>query len=633
MASGAGRSQTTVHECQVDAVPSDCSGPERWVWAEVFKGREADLVRYTEDTTASGSDATRRILRPQFIRALIVRGNSDPIVSARGIAIINADVCDGGDCQSRIPDGVFLRRQDGAGICPPTVCAAPLDLRDLRVRGGLALRNSFFHTDVRLGGAYFEQVLNLDQSHFYGDVDAYRLRVDGGLTLFNAFVDESFEADGLRTGGTANFYLMTVRDSIHLRNANIGNDLDFGRMTVFGPLRDIPRKELRSSVELPRSAIDLSNAKIAGQFYASGARAAKGNVDLSGLAVAGSIWMEGAQTEFSCPLTLERAHIGNDLMLGAGTFYQVDLTGAVIEGTLRLESGRKGTNWKPANEMSQPDCNQHSGPVDADAVAYRFKTWMTLRNAKIHAIRDTRTAWPDCITLAGLTYGRPPQNLAGRYVEDDPGRENRSCEAASPGTALGRTNPDESKQPRDADWWLSWLGRDPQLVSEDYAQLAAALDGIGNHDQADDVRFAMRSFETRQSTDLVRRSANWVAGTVVGFGIGSYTGRAALSAGLLLLLGVFLLRHRLCQLEKDVPSAPLKDKNVVWCTIATVQTILPLITLSKAMDDFLHAPADPGNPKTAPLNGWYAIGFASLAFFGFVLSGFLLQALRSSFGL
>jgi hypothetical protein len=645
----AGASTPAVPDCTICADASD--GPEHWVWGRVLSGEEADLSDYQNERRPLDHGSASRILRPAFLRALILSCEDHRVISTRGISIANAVVCDpaGPDqptCQEKKPQSILARDDTDVRRCFPDNCAAALDLRDLRFRGGLVFRNVEFRSDVALGGAHFEQVLNLDESRFDGDVDAYRLRVDGGLTLYKVTVNGNFEGDGMHIGGTANFYRTHILGSIHLRNAHVENDIDFGRIVVDGPFPIVRPPEPRSSVELPRSAIDLSNSLIAGQLYATGAKVSNGHVDLSGVTVNGSIWMETdtppggneVTTDLACGLTLERARVGNDLMLGGGRFSQIDLTSARIEGALRLESGGKGTIWTSPGEAQYLSCNQGiTGKGRGQSKDYTYKSWLVLRNAQIYAIRDTRAGWPDCITLAGLVYTRPPQDLAATVYVSDPAAEFRSCDKTVMAVAP-TSHSDETVAPRDSDWWLNWLSRDPQLTSQDYVTLAIALDLVGDHDQADEVRYSMRVFQIDKTQDFWQRWANQAAGRFVGFGIGSYTVRAFGWAVALLLVGVVLLWFRLHGLRtfhKDdkVVKADLSHKGFWWCVVATTQTILPLITLSKGIDDFLHAPLKKGQPTTAPLSGRAAIAFAAIALFGLILSGFLLQALRTSFGL
>ena len=616
-----------------------CSPAEQWVTGTVFAGHEADLDMFVQQHPGAG-----KTLRPSFLRALLLSGSEKPLVVAQGITIQNADICEaeaadpGQDYCLALPLRSVAARHGDAWAGP---FAAPLDLRDIRFGGALEIRRSNFHADVRLGGAYFEQVLDLDESLFEGDIDAYRLRADGGVTMVDAYVAGNLEADGLRTGGTANFFATRIAGAIHLRGAHIGNDLDFGRIAVNGPFRLKADPVPRSSVELPRSAVDISNAWIAGQVYMTGAQVPAGNVDFSGVGVDGSVWMETA-TDLGCHLTLERAQINKDLLLGAGHFRQLDLTGARIGREFRMENGGRETRWQRLDPVR---CGDRPVPSPNDPPAPTAYSWMTLRNAQISAIRDTQRAWPECLTLTGLTYDRPPFDTSGhaRAATDRPPVA-LACPYVPDGLAalptgglmcrdaMAAAEADESLEPRGIDWWCNWLQRDPQRTVQAYVQLASALNGVGDGADADRVRFAMREFERDRSHGTwTKQVADTLAMVFVGFGIGVYTLVALAWTAAIVLAAAMFLARRLARLRRDatVNADKLADKSFVWCLFASLQTILPLVTLSKEIDDFLHTPLVDGRPETRPLYGRTELWFAGVAVAGLVLSGFLLQGLRS----
>jgi hypothetical protein len=619
---------------------NDCTATESWVAEQVLAGREADLRDCPATACADG-----RLLRPRFLRALILSAGDHPALVAHGITIVAALFCEPergaeGKGEGGAPAACLALPVRSAAARAASVIngpyAAPLDLRDLRFGGALALRRSVIHADMQLGGAYFEQVLNLDESVFDGEVDAYRLRVEGGMTLVRAYIFRDFEADGLRTGGTANFYGAVIYGSLHLRGAHVGNDLDFGALRINGPL---PARRLppRSSVQVPRSAVDISNAAITSQLYATGLSVPFGHVDMSGVAVGGSVWMESG-TRLGCALRLERAHIGDDLMLGGGRFSQIDLTAGRIDRELRLEAGRHATIWQRLDARQFARCNRPDHPGGAPAAEpepLSLESWLVLRNAQIYAIRDKLSGWPDCLTLTGLSYTRPPQDLSG-HADAAAGPAFRTCPAGD-GRALA-ADPADVSEPRDIAWWRNWLERDPARTATAYAQLATALDTVGDGDQADGVRFAEREFDHQRSDDGPKRVLDWLTMVFVGFGIGTYALRALVWTIFCVVVAAVFLRRRLHELGQSRPgdtavAAALADKNFVWCLFASLQTMLPLITLSKAMDDFLHTPLLEHEPDTCPLFGRIALGFAALAVAGLILSGFLLQGLRSSLGL
>ena len=422
----------------------------------------------------------------------------------------------------------------------------------------------------------------------------------------------------------------------------------------------------------------MSNATVARQIYMSGARVQQGDVDFSGIVTGGSIWLE-AETRIEGSLNLERAHIGDSLMMGQGTFHQVVLTAARIDHELRLENGGKPTLWIPPPPILSDPSKNEMDPTKGDP-----NNWLVLRNAHIDVIRDTPRAWPDCLTLTGLVYTRPPADASERSSENDaqlpPASAFHWCKKLKnplppvtrydwagprllrwylipcPNWVLGvswlscKPVPEEDdvyenrmSTSRSNKWWLNWLERDPERTTLAYTQLANALDVIGERGHADTIRFKMRIYEM-QHEDLSSPLLYFLYGerVFVGFGIGAYALFALFWTVVFVAIATYFLRRRLRELNAmtGLPydqiktlRAALSDKGKMWCTLASLQTLLPLVTLSKQMDDFLHTPVVKELPKTQPLHGRYAYGFALLAVAGLVLSGFLLQGLRSYAGL
>jgi hypothetical protein len=641
-----------------------CRTPsEDWVERQVREGRPADLGVYCSSVEASDVERCGR-LRPLFVRQLIGSTAVDDRAAPHGITLRHATICasrkDPDVCDESIAANVDPRG-------PIANRAWPLDLRDLRSRVALDLAGNLFRCDLQLGGAYFEQVLNLDDATIDGSMDAHNLRVDGSFTLVNVTLRGDLDADGLRASNNVRLFRSVVFGALHMRGAALGSDLDLGHLLVLGPWPDQSQyfpDAPRSSVGTPRSGVDLSNSQIGRQLFLTGAAVSNSDTDLSGIVTGGSIWME-TDTLLPLHLTLERAWIGDSLMMGGGQFNQIDLTGAHIEHELRLEAGGVPATWKGGRYSRD---NSFGPPKQMDS-----STWFGLRNATVAAIRDTLTAWPDCVITDGFTYSRPPHDYAGKTdeAEKSPKPIYRWCRRLEPKTAAtcpdlqnspidtirfetcappatllsGRdwTRPDrwtwlwgtakrsevEAIETRNAIWWRNWLERDPELTSKSFHQLGAALDTVGDGERADAIRFDQRIFE-RDGDGFLKYLLTWVEEILIGFGIGTYGIISLFWALLSTLIAAVFLRRRLGELS-SYPDA--QGKHFSWCFFASLQTLIPLIVISKQMDDFLHTPVVAGRPDTQPLRGPLALWFSALAVLGLLLSGFLLNGLRSYAGI
>lgn len=670
MAAGPAPAEIPQAVCGPDA--TNCiTYSEQWVKDQVGKGQRADLNIYCDGPDAWKAESCGR-LRPRFVRDLIAATAADDKAAPNGITLRHAMICEGVPPPRNSPevaatgsgpsicDETYPFVEDDKGVQHPHPFiedvrqaihdrSYPLDLRDLRSKVAIDLMGNHLQCDLQLGGAYLEQVLNLDNTVIDGSVDAHHLRVDASITMYNATIHGDVEADGLRTGGSITLYRSQIFGALHMRGAIIGGDVDFGRIIVLGPwpvANPYSIRPERGSVGTPRSGVDLSNTRVGRQLFMSGASVPASDVDLSGVVVEGSVWLtEG--TTIPWLLKMERSVVGDSVMLGGSSFNAIDLSGAIISRDLRLETGGYPVTWIGGRFTRDPA----NKPIPLDK-----SNWLVLSNARIGAIRDTPQAWPDCVRMAGLVYERAPHAYGQdrnldiksyrwcRRVESADG-EGRYETSAPPGSlwdlhdwtlpnwpfVWSRPAPPlmhEAKEIRSVVWWRNWLERDPEPSVESYSRLATTLGNVGFGDSADAIRFEQRIFE-RDGHGL-KFLFGCLEEVLIGFGIGTYALAALFWTVLLTGIFTWLLLRRMRELHNYKTA---QEKRFWWCWFASLQTLLPLVTLSKQMDDFLHAPVNPEVPSTQPLRGWLAIGFSFLAFMGLVLSGFLLNGLRSYAGL
>ncbi len=656
MLAGFGVSRARAIDCMVDG--SACPGPEEWVQTQIEAGLDADLAVFrliskTDDIT----------IRPRFLRALIARAHTRVATPAGGIRVRNAFVCEAGGKSASCGDSDYqLNLKQYEGQKRDRKLFLPLDLRDLTVVGTVDLRGTMIRGDLRLGGARFEQTLNLDETKILGDIDAHRLYTVGGLTMFNAIVIGDIEADELRSDGTVNLFQSWILGKLHMRGARIADNLDLGGVWINElSKRDIVKEAdndpPRATVGTPRSWLDLSNADVGRQIYMTGIHVPTQGADLSGIATGGSIWIEEG-SRISGHLSLERALIHNSLMLGRGIFANINLAAAQIDRELRLESHGRPTIWR--EEAGDPD---EPNP-----------TRMSLKNAHIGSIRDTLWSWPACLTLTGFVYDRPPHDFAkdmsilqnagaAAYascwlVLDKDGAPMRKKDEGGqrvlgffydssfwnsdekPARPFGLCDRDwfvrhafcgsprvsHYGQPRSSAWWLNWIERDPNLTENVFAQLASALTNAGDEDAADQIKFAQRVWAREKSDSgsfwTRDRLISIMQEYLVGFGIGVYGAIAGMWALAAALAAAIFLLIRLCGLRSR--GYPIGSKGFGWCLVASVLTVIPLIPLPKSMEDFLHTPMTvPYKPDVPPLNGRLVVGFGVLTLWGLLLGGFL----------
>jgi hypothetical protein len=228
-------------------------------------------------------------------------------------------------------------------------------------------------------------------------------------------------------------------------------------------------------------------------------------------------------------------------------------------------------------------------------------------------VQDDELAWPAHLSLEGFNYG----HLSG-----------------------GEGRPIE--------WWRDWLSRDPTYSAKPYAQLAGVLASAGNRDGAADIRFSGRD---RERTELLRgcgwlqdlgwvkrpddaRPCRWGSGfglsalqAFVGYGIGTYTFRALYAALALAVMGTLILCFAPGVRGIRPPNWAVtrarrgqRQKSLLWCFGASLQRVLPLVTISAEFSDFFN------DPRRERLRSWQHVAFGVLVLCGWVLAGFVAAA-------
>ena len=191
--------------------------------------------------------------------------------------------------------------------------------------------------------------------------------------------------------------------------------------------------------------LDMTSTKSGGQFV------------LESTTVGSDLVMRDVQFDNNANLIFLRTD-GNLDLLGA-ELKVLNLTGARIDGVLRLGSFKKQVMW-----MGQ------------------FPK-MTLRNASTNGIQDTRSVWLNKqeevdLELDGFTY---------KYFVD----ANFIDEYAWSNDQERGKGPYE----RSSDWFRNWLSQDSTYSPQPYLYLATVLRTAGHEDKADDILYANREMQ------------------------------------------------------------------------------------------------------------------------------------------
>ncbi len=531
-----------------------------------------------------------------------------------------------------------------------------VELTGLKVGGGLSIDGT-----TVAGGKGFQAPLGriggflaIHDVHFSGDVNLVAVVVDGSVVLQGVTVtpDATFNATGLRVagpftalqtvfGGDVTLDGAEIRDSAALSDVTVQGNAAFSAigLRVGGTFKLIDPIVFPGGISLQNATIardlDLTAMRVGNgkSFVAAGLRVGGymvlndarlgGSLSLRGADIAGRLMLDRAA--LTGPTLFERLRVGQDLFardivtsepvnrvavtagsidLRGARLVGLDLSDATIEGDLRF--GGRWDNGFPSWTFWQP----HRG---APPVA-------VLRNTRVGSLQDDVRAWDGAeLSLQGFTYAR----LGG----------------------VGGTSAQDMRF-RGVDAWRRWLERDPIYSPQPYTQLAAVLSAGGNGGDANDIRFAGRD---RERTDKLR-TCRWPAGddgsvragppcdvagwvglslmqATIGYGIGAYTFRALWWTLLLAIVGTVVLltapgvrvpvraRRGLARLGGR------RTKPVLWCFGASLNQILPVVTLSPEFAEFFN------DPKGERLLPWQRIAFALLALAGWALSFFVVAAL------
>ena len=190
---------------------------------------------------------------------------------------------------------------------------------------------------------------------------------------------------------------------------------------------------------------------------------------------------------------------------------------------------------------------------------------LDLHNARAGSLLDTgEKSWPTKMRLDGFTFSRFGKSTMAK---------------------------------RDRAWWDNWAHSDESKSSYPYEQLAVAHAAAGDRNAADAFHYAER-VRAAENADWGERALSYVLGWGAGYGIGYYMFRALGWALLLAVIGTLVLRF----LVKGVRDETGKVKHgSFWCFGASVDRLLPFITLKKEFSEFfddrhsqsLHARAGP----------------------------------------
>lgn len=345
-----------------------------------------------------------------------------------------------------------------------------LDMDSLQVESNLFMRGGAEFGEVNLVGTKVGGLLDLIGSKFGGSLDMDSLHVGRSLLmreaefaevdLLGARVEGNLEMDGSKFSDKLDMESVQVGLNLFMREAGfaevdllgaqVGDQLSMFRST-FGGRLDMASLQVVGSLlmrEAEFAEVDLSGAKIGGDLSVSGSTFS-GKLNMDSLSVESSLFIRAVEIDTPTALCLIFSEIGSNLDLSNSHLPSMDLTGTKIHGEFRLAF------------------------TADDAPTWQEDSKLILRNTEVGAIQDTPAAWPENLELEGFAYVR----LGGLS-------EQSATNMAA----------------RDLLWFVEWLEKMERYSPQPYEQLASTLREAGRSDVADEVLYASRDRELREST-------------------------------------------------------------------------------------------------------------------------------------
>lgn len=366
-----------------------CRRTEEFIASRIAAGERADLTRCSE----------RPVLAPGFVKRLLTQeGALEVVPKWSGIRI----------------SGIAIDE--------------PLDLEGVILPFRFDIENSIFASPVSLQGAVSNDSVSFAGSRFRAELDMDGIEISRDLSLRKASL-----------GSTT------------IRNADIGGHLDLSESLV-NRLLDLSRTRvdryliLDKSRHAPGKRSNLHGMRVGEVLSFRGAELFR-LLQLRSVQTGLSLSLRDAQT--TGQIVLHSATIGTNLTLTGGRFADINLTGAIIGGELRLQSG------------------------EHDAASWWSAAELNLRNARTQFFQDPTLldAWPKELNLLGFRY-----ELIGGYA------------------ASGDYDRPEAL--------VSWLSRHRKYAPQPYGQLTDVLRTMGYDSAARSVAYAGKERARAQATGL-----------------------------------------------------------------------------------------------------------------------------------
>ena len=407
-------------------------------------------------------------------------------------------------------------------------------LRGAKIDGQLSMVGSTFNGELNMNTISVGSSLLMHGATSFNNVDLIGAKIDGQLSMVGSTFNGELNMNAISVRGSLLMTNDANLNNVFLTGAKIESDLSMVGSTFTGGL-DMDLLSVGGSLFMNNAIfknVKLAGAKIENIVDMRGANF-KGQLDMNSTLIGSSLIMSYAKFENMTNLTF--LSVGSNLEIQGAVLRKLNLTGAQIERTLRLSKfGESNIEWK--NYELEDETLQSPK--------------LTLKNAKVGVLQDTKKSWPDHLELEleGFTFN----HLAG------------------PGL-----NGQEMPHQRGSDWFIDWLKADETYSPQSYRQLAGVLRTAGLEEMANDILFASRERMWRESSPL---EPKWwilfVLKIFIGYG---YGGR--IFWALAWIVGFVAVGTWVLHISKERGKHSILQDRRVDCACYSLDMILPLIHL------------------------------------------------------
>ena len=585
---------------------------EKWVWEQVCRGKIADFNKIEDycgflNPKEDREWPEKRILSPAFIETILLHEPYLGALPRDGVCII----------------GAWFKE--------------PFFLKYATLSHTLRLDSSRFESEVNFFKLKTFGFLSIEGSAFKEKVDLSETKILGGLNMNGSKFTGKLDMNGMKAEGDLLMRGRAEFAEVDLCSAKIGGLVAMNGSKFTGKL-NMTDMEAEGNLLMHGGAefaeVELVTAKIGGQVAMHGSKFT-GKLDMNGMEaghlfmyekaefaevelvsakIGGQVVMSGSK--FTGKLDINGMHAGHLLMRRRAEFAEVDLCSAKIGGLVAM-NGSKFTGKLNMNDMvAEGDLLMHGGAEFEKVVTLAFSKIgknLILSGSTLQGLNLTGTHVGGVFAL-----GSPPTRWSERanlkllntevwalQVQDLPEAWPDKLELNGFTYATLSEFASEGANDlvtREVSWFKEWLEKQEKYSPQPYEQLAKILRNEGNPDKADELLYAGKNRELSEVEGLLSWLSLALLKVLIGYGYRIYYAIFWFLG--FMTVGVLVLRI----------SGQGSAHGMPYGIAYSLDMLLPIIRLRESHYDF-------------DLAGWARYYFYLHTLMGYILASFLIAGL------